>query len=149
MSKSILLIAALSALAACAAAANPSAAASGASYAQQNTPPHTEASRQRDAVRPDQGLSCEVLATSTRAGVRLEAVAHAHDGMSGEYELVITKDGAGGSSNITQGGPFDAAPGAVARLGSAEIGLERNARYRAVLTLRDVRGELCRHVRRG
>lgn len=90
-------------------------------------------------------VSCDIRATRTAHGVRLEAVAHADRGAGGEYNFVITAQGSGGSSDVTQSGPFDLVAGKSATVGSAEIS---RGRYRAVLTLSDADGELCRLERR-
>ena len=94
----------------------------------------------RDAV------SCEVRVRPTSNGIVIQAVAHADRAIEGDYELVITRSGGGGSSDVTQGGPFSAAAGESVTLGSTELGA--GGRYRAVLVLRDVSGELCRRERR-
>ena len=75
----------------------------------------------------------------------IQAVAHADRAIDGDYELVITKSGGGGSSDVTQRGPFTAAAGESVTLGSTELGAD--GRYRAVLVLRDASGELCRQER--
>jgi len=71
--------------------------------------------------------------------------ARAQDDVSGDYDLVITKSGGAGSSDVTQGGPFTLTRGDATTLSSAEIGLDGGGRYRAVLTLHDESGELCRN----
>jgi hypothetical protein len=94
----------------------------------------------RDAV------SCDVRARTTRNGFLIQAVAHADRAFNGEYELVITKSGGSGSSDVTQSGPFSAAAGETVTLGSTELGAD--GRYRALLVLRDGAGEVCRLERR-
>ena len=91
-------------------------------------------------------VSCDVRARSTSHGVLIQAVAHAARPFEGAYELVITKSGGAGSSDVTQSGPFSAAAGETVTLGSTELGAD--GRYRAVLTLRDGTGEVCRQERR-
>lgn len=92
------------------------------------------------------GVRCDIRATRTAHGVRLEAIAHADRAGHGVYDFVITAHGSGGSSDVTQGGRFDMAAGASAAIGTAEIS---SARYRAVLTLSDPSGAaLCRLERR-
>ena len=97
------------------------------------------------ATAGDRNLSCEVRATRTGNGVQLAALVHAHRPASGEYDLVITKLGAGGSSDISQGGEFAVAAGSTSVLGTAELGLEEHARFTARLTLHDAGGNTCAH----
>ena len=89
-------------------------------------------------------VSCSIEARRTRSGVEITGFAHADRHALGEYELVITKTGRDGTSDIVQSGPFEAHHGASEPLGVSEISLERGAHYRARLILRDDRGELCR-----
>ena len=93
-----------------------------------------------------ESVSCEVRVRSSSNGILIQAVAHADRAINGDYELVITKSGGGGSSDVTQSGPFTAAAGESVTLGSTELGAD--GRYRAVLTLRDASGEVCRLERR-
>lgn len=86
-------------------------------------------------------LSCDIRATRTSRGLRLEAVAHAERAVHGTYDFTITAQGAGGSSDVAQGGLVDLVPGQRAALGVAEI---PDGPFRAVLTLTDAGGELCR-----
>lgn len=130
MPRMLLMIAALSTAAACAADARPS---------------NTYAPA---AVENERSVQCAIRRTPTRQGVRFEAVAQTTDAASGDYEFIVTKNDANGSSDISQGGAFDMTAGASEVLGSAELGLERNARYRARLVLRDGSGVLCRRERR-
>lgn len=97
--------------------------------------------------RRQAGVACEIRATRTSNGVRLEAVARSSRAVRGDYDFVITSQSAGGSSDVAQGGPFATADASDLIVGTAEIGRER-PRYRAVLTLRDADGELCRSERR-
>lgn len=88
-------------------------------------------------------MRCEILATRTSAGLRIEALAYADRASSGEYSLIVTKSGAGGASDITQAGEFDVADAASALLGVAEFNLEPGARVHARLEVRDADGEAC------
>lgn len=91
-------------------------------------------------------LSCVIDVDRTARGIRITPVVKSGRSLSGEYSLVITKDGAGGSSDINQGGPFEAVRGERVELGSSEISLERGARYRAVLKVRADGREICREI---
>lgn len=89
-------------------------------------------------------FSCDIDVDRTSNGIRVTPVVRADKALSGEYTLVITKSGAGGSSDISQGGPFDAARGKSVRLGSSEFSMERGAKFRAVLKVRADGREICR-----
>lgn len=173
MSKLLTTVAALSVLAACSAAARPgamdhpdtSAAAvaapaelAGGLVLEQTAPPAAEPAR-RTAPAPQLAervastsahervaASCDVRARRSANGMLVEARVVAHRNISGEYELVITKSGGGNSADITQGGPFTVSAGSSATLGQNELSVERDARLRAVLIIRDRDGEVCRDV---
>ncbi len=89
--------------------------------------------------------ACEIRETRTANGFQLQAIAHADYDLRADYDFVITAYSAGGSSDVTQGGPVDLAAGQSATLGAAEI---PPGRYSATLTLTDADGELCRRIRR-
>lgn len=89
-------------------------------------------------------VTCEVRSRRTANGLLIQARAFADRDITGEYDLVITKSGPAGSSDISQGGALDLAAGSSALLGENEISVERGARVRATLTLRDDDGQLCR-----
>lgn len=89
-------------------------------------------------------FSCDIDVDRTSNGIRVMPVVRADRTLSGEYTLVITKTGGGGSSDISQGGPFDAARGQSVRLGSSEFSMERGAKFRAVLKVRANGREVCR-----
>lgn len=91
-------------------------------------------------------LSCVIDVDRTANGIRITPVVKSGRALAGEYSLVITKHGAGGASDISQGGPFDAARNERVELGSSEISLERGAHYRAVLKVRADGREICREI---
>ena len=97
------------------------------------------------AARAD--ATCEILVVRTGNGVRITPVVRADGSTHGEYSLVVTKTGASGSSDISQGGPFDAARGERVKLSASEFSLERGARFRAVLTITEDGRQVCRDVR--
>ncbi len=103
---------------------------------------------QTSAYEPPAATECVIDASRTRHGMRFEARAHAFQPVSGEYEFVLTKRDAGGSSDIVQGGAFAIAAGDGEVLGGAELSLERGAHYRARLVLWGADGEICRDERR-
>ncbi|MDX2276959.1 MAG: curli-like amyloid fiber formation chaperone CsgH [Hyphomonadaceae bacterium] len=105
-----------------------------------------EATRVAQTASVSAAVTCDIRATRTANGVRLEAIAHADRPVRGAYAFDITARGAGGSSDVTQGGSFAVeAGGNGAIVGSVEI---PSGSYRVVLTLSDAAGELCRFERR-
>jgi hypothetical protein len=94
-----------------------------------------------------QRLSCDIDVRRTSHGIRVTPIVHAVRSVSGEYSLVITKSGAGGSSDVSQGGPFDAARGQTVELGTSEFMMERGAKFRAVLKVRAGGEVVCRDIR--
>lgn len=105
-----------------------------------------EATRVAQTASVSAAVTCDIRATRTALGVRLEAIAHADRAVRGAYAFDITARGAGGSSDVTQGGSFAVeAGGNGAIVGSVEI---PSGSYRVVLTLSDAAGELCRLERR-
>jgi hypothetical protein len=91
-------------------------------------------------------LSCDIDIDRTSNGIRVTPIIRAGKSIAGEYSLAITKSGASGSSDINQGGPFDAARGERVRLSASEFSMERGARFRAVLKVRAGGREICRDV---
>ncbi|HOZ28819.1 MAG TPA: curli-like amyloid fiber formation chaperone CsgH [Hyphomonadaceae bacterium] len=99
------------------------------------------------ALVKEKAMFCDISVVKTSHGVRITPVVRSDRSLSGEYSMVITKKGGGGSSDISQGGPFDAARGVSQELGSSEISLERGASFRAVLKVRAGGREVCRDIR--
>ncbi len=100
------------------------------------------------AVRKqDDSLWCDISVKRTLNGVRIIPVVRSDRSVSGEYSLVITKSGHSGSSDISQGGPFDALRDVKQELGASEISLEHGAKFRAVLKVRSGGHEVCRDIR--
>jgi hypothetical protein len=89
-------------------------------------------------------VRCSIRTRRTSHGVELEAFARSNAPAMGEYEFIITKEDAGGSSDIVQGGAFDLNGGGSQSLGLSEISVERGGRYRARLVLSDSGGVICR-----
>ena len=114
-------------------------------------PPVVTLAPKQDAPAPVQraniSFSCDIDIDRTSGGIRVTPIVHADRSMSGEYSLVITKDGSGGSSDISQGGPFSAARGERVELSSSEFSMERGASFRATLKVRSDGREVCRDVR--
>ena len=95
----------------------------------------------------EQAMFCDISVVKTSHGVRITPVVRSDRSLSGEYSLTVTKSGGAGSSDISQGGPFDAPRGVSQELGSSEISLERGSRFHAVLKVRAGGREVCRDVR--
>ncbi len=91
-------------------------------------------------------FTCDIDIDRTSNGIRVTPIVRAGKALSGEYSLVITMSGASGSSDISQGGPFDAARGERVRLGASEFSMERGAKFRAVLKVRAGGREICRDI---
>lgn len=87
---------------------------------------------------------CDIRVRNTRQGVEITPVAFGRGAISGDYDLTISKSGASGSSDVTQGGPFRARAGEKVSLSATEVSLGRRDHYRAVLKLYDGRREICR-----
>lgn len=119
------------------------------SYTELAPPPPAYAGEPARAVPPAPlpapGVDCDIRTSRTAHGLQIRAVAHAGRPVHGEYDFVITALGSGGSSDISQGGPLHLSAGQSDTVGYAEI---PRGRYRAVLTLSDADGELCRSERR-
>lgn len=98
-------------------------------------------------VRQDESLFCDIKVVKTSHGVRITPIVRSDRFVSGEYSIVITKKGGGGSSDISQGGPFDAPRGVKQELGSSEISLERGSSFHVVLKVRANGREVCRDIR--
>lgn len=92
-------------------------------------------------------FTCDIDVIRTPNGIRITPVVRADRKLNGEYSLVITKTGSSGSSDISQGGPFDAARGERVKLGASEISFARGDKYRAVLKVRADGREICRDTR--
>ena len=98
-------------------------------------------------VKKVQKFTCDIEVSRTSRGIRVTPVVHANRSLSGDFTLVVTKDGAGGSSDISQGGEFDARRGERVELSSSELSMERGAKFRAVLKVRAGGNEVCRDIR--
>jgi len=110
-------------------------------------PAHYDAPAERVAPTPiasSAAMTCEIRATRTSDGVRLESFAHASGPLTGTYDLIVTKSGSAGSSDINQGGEFDTLSEPSASLGASEISLEPGARLHARLVVHGDNGVECR-----
>jgi len=100
---------------------------------------YVAAAQAEPALAPSR-ISCDIDVHRTRNGLRLEATAYGAERVNDvvEYEFLVRKIDAAGSSDIIQAGEVSEPV-----LGEVELSLERGARYRAELTLRDSDGEVC------
>ena len=89
--------------------------------------------------------TCEIRTRRTEIGVEIQGRASADSDIDGEYELTITKSGAN-DSETNQSGPVSIEAGHSVTFGESEISLERGSHLRAVLTLRDADGVICRET---
>ena len=95
------------------------------------------------------GVHCEIAVEKRSGGVTLEGFVDAASSISGSYELLVTKAGDGGSSNIRQGGEFSARAGARTPLGTVILGGGDGA-YTAKLKINwDGKSAECRESVRG
>jgi hypothetical protein len=67
------------------------------------------------------GVHCEIAVEKRSSGVTLEGFVDAASSITGSYELLVTKAGGGGSSNIRQGGEFSATSGARTPVGAVVL----------------------------
>lgn len=85
------------------------------------------------AKSEDGPLRCEILTDTSGGMVSLEGVVHAASALAGTYSFTVRSSGAGGSSDIEQGGAFEAARGETVSLGQMSLG--SGARLDASLTV--------------
>jgi hypothetical protein len=78
-------------------------------------------------------LRCEIRIVPAGGMIAVSAVVHADAAATGTYALRLSGGGSGGSSNISQGGPFAVEPGAPVTVGNMVIGA--GGRYDAVLEI--------------
>jgi hypothetical protein len=90
------------------------------------------------AAAPDEFVGdlprCEIRAEPNGRGVVLEGLVFADVPITGSYQFRISQQGAGGSSQINQGGEFEATPDGPESLGTVSIGSGPNS-FSARLTV--------------
>jgi hypothetical protein len=67
-------------------------------------------------------LQCSIEASSHNSTVAIEGVVHSSVAVSGSYSLEVISSGPSGSSNVRQGGVFEAGPGGKTTLGRVNLG---------------------------
>ena len=68
-----------------------------------------------------QSTTCEIKAASNGGMLALQGVVHAGMALSGSYQMRVSGQGPGGSSNLNQGGQFNAAAGEAVTLGQVIV----------------------------
>lgn len=96
------------------------------------------------ARAPAPRIDCDIDVRRTRNGVAIEGLASFARATDGDFSFVVTKRGGGGSSDIEQGGEYDARSGEELSLGLAEFSVERGSTWRATLKVFDGGREVCR-----
>jgi hypothetical protein len=66
-------------------------------------------------------LTCDITAIPSDGAVLIEGIVTATSPLSGSYQFKVRSQGDGGSSNISQGGDFDATPGAPTTIGQVTL----------------------------
>jgi hypothetical protein len=65
--------------------------------------------------------TCEIKAASNGGMLALQGVVHAGIALSGSYQMRVSGQGPGGSSNLNQGGQFNAGAGEAVTLGQMMV----------------------------
>lgn len=74
-----------------------------------------------NASSSDGDLACGVSTITERGMLSIEGVLQSPVALTGEYRFALKSSGAGGSSNVSQGGQFSAAPGTAVTLGKVMV----------------------------
>lgn len=109
-----------------------------------DTAPAPLAAASVEARAPARRIDCDIDVRRTSNGVALEGLATFGRATDGDFSFVVTKNGGGGSSDIEQGGEYDASAGEELSLGLAEFSTGRGASWRATLRIFDGGREICR-----
>lgn len=72
------------------------------------------------------GLACGVSTSNANGMLSVEGVLQSPEALTGEYRFALKSQGAGGSSNINQGGQFSATPGMPVSLGKVSVNAGAN-----------------------
>jgi hypothetical protein len=102
----------------------------------------------RTSSAASEGVRCEIAVEEQAGRVMLEGFVDTASRISGSYELLVSKTGGGGSSDISQGGEFSADAGARTALGT--VVLDGDGSYTAKLKIRwNGKTATCRESLRG
>ncbi|MBE7732097.1 curli-like amyloid fiber formation chaperone CsgH [Devosia faecipullorum] len=66
-------------------------------------------------------ITCGITTATDRGMMAIEGVLQSPDALHGEYRFALRSSGAGGSTNINQGGQFSASPGMLVSLGKVMV----------------------------
>lgn len=66
-------------------------------------------------------LACGIATQTERGMMSIEGVVQSPTALTGEYRFALKSQGAGGTSNISQGGRFSATPGTPVSLGKVMV----------------------------
>lgn len=94
-------------------------------------------------------VRCEIQVKERAGGVTLEGIAFAKTAINGSYQLLVTKSGGGGSSNINQGGEFKTLPGRNTSLGTVMLGGDGGTYAAKLKVMWDGRSTECSEKVRG
>lgn len=72
------------------------------------------------------GLACGVNTSNANGMLSVEGVLQSPEALTGDYRFALKSQGAGGSSNINQGGQFSATPGMPVSLGKVSVNAGAN-----------------------
>lgn len=72
------------------------------------------------------GLACGVSTSNANGMLSVEGVLQSPEALTGDYRFALKSQGAGGSSNISQGGQFSATPGMPVSLGKVSVNAGAN-----------------------
>lgn len=89
---------------------------------------------------------CEIRATGVPGGLRLESVVHGAPGSSGSYQLSLVRSGAGGTSNVSQGGDYEIDGAGEVVVSVTEFNRSVRDHYNIEMTVEGVFGKVhCSH----
>ena len=95
------------------------------------------------------GVRCEIQVKDKAGGVALEGIVTNSSAIDGTYQLVISKSGGGGSSDIKQSGAFSSKAGQDTSLGTVMLGGDGGHYTAKLKVLWDGRSTECREKVRG
>jgi hypothetical protein len=72
------------------------------------------------------GLACGVSTSNANGMLSVEGMLQSPEALTGDYRFALKSQGAGGSSNINQGGQFSATPGMPVSLGKVSVNAGAN-----------------------
>lgn len=88
------------------------------------------------------GARCEVRLTQIPEGLRIAGVVHGRPGVSGVYRLQLTKSGAGGDSQVSQGGAYTISASSETTVSESDFNLAPGDVYRVSMTATGATGAM-------